>query len=104
MNPHLFHRNIAVRDMAMHLIVKTGEAMPRYSYRSVVNLALKFACEMNAAQWAQLGRDAGHYLAGGAPADETTAAVLAELEAMIPGRPALPAPKADADPFAGLPR
>lgn len=92
---HEINRKVAVADMANLLVVETGKRMPRYSYRSVVERALAFACELTDPQWLELGQRSGHYSNGDQPNDETTAAVLRLLESMLPT-------DTPADPFAGI--
>lgn len=91
---HEANRRAAVADMATRLVAECGNRMPRFSYRSVVQAALDCALGLTEAQRTELGRRCGHYLeTGSAPHSDTIGAVVAMLEAMIPGT---------GDPFEGL--
>ena len=94
---HRANRLSVVADMATWLVASHARRLPAATHAEVVEAALACACGLTDGQWLELGERTGHYQTAGArPHGDTTAAVLAHLEALLPS----PDPEAA---FAGLP-
>jgi hypothetical protein len=78
---HRANRLEVVGDMAAFLLQHHAAVGP---YAAVVDAALSFACGLDDGQWAAIGVLTGHYANGSTPDPDTTAAVLARLESMLP--------------------
>jgi hypothetical protein len=95
---HELNRRQVVADMAAFLLRRFADVG---TYAETVEDALAFACGLSDAQWGALGQKTGHYANGATPDHETTAAVLAHLEQLLPVTADDPS---DLSMFEGLPR